>query len=104
MFLGHIDTLRELIVGVGCGWGGIDGCWKVWMKYTEVDTSLFAAINLINFVADIKWLLGGFISYLKGDGQPTYTVEFRTSNSRNLFITWYLLKVTSTKKIFFAIK
>ena len=73
------------------------------MKYTEVDTSSFAVVNLINFVADRQWL-GGFISYLKGDGQPSYTVEFRTSKSRNLFIAWYLLKVTSTKKIFFAIK
>ena len=61
------------------------------MKYTEVDTSSFAVVNLINFVADRQWL-GGFISYLKGDGQPSY--------SRNLFIAWYLLKVTSTKKYF----
>ena len=52
--------------------------WKVWMKYADVYTSWFAEENLINFVADIQWLLDGFISYLKGDGQPYCTEEKKT--------------------------
>lgn len=30
-----------------------DGYRKVWMKYAEVNTSLFAEVNPINFVPDI---------------------------------------------------
>ena len=50
---------------------------KLWIKYTEVDTYLFAQVDLINFVADVQWLPGEFISYLKGDGKPFFTVELR---------------------------
>ena len=59
------------------------------MKYTDVDTSLFAEVILINFVADIQRLLGRFISYLKGEEKSSCTVEFRTYNSRNLVVARY---------------